>query len=46
MFFRRDEDQNQLQLVEHDEMDDDEDLFEAIDKCMLYNISVFYLAQL
>uniref|UniRef100_A0A2N9HPF8 Uncharacterized protein n=1 Tax=Fagus sylvatica TaxID=28930 RepID=A0A2N9HPF8_FAGSY len=26
------EDQNQLQLVEHNEMDDDEDLFEAIDK--------------
>ncbi|GMY06264.1 2-c-methyl-d-erythritol 4-phosphate cytidylyltransferase, chloroplastic [Fagus crenata] len=34
------EDQNQLQLVEHDEMDDDEDLFEAIDKLIAQGINV------
>ena len=35
----RAEEQNQLQLVEREEMDDEDDLFEAIDKCKLQIMS-------
>ena len=39
----RAEEQNQLQLVEREEMDDEDDLFEAIDKCKLQIMSSFSL---
>jgi uncharacterized membrane protein len=34
----RAEDHTQLQLVEREDIDDEEDLFEAIDKCMTCNL--------
>jgi len=40
----RAEEQNQLQLVEREEMDDEDDLFEAIDKCKLQIMSSLSLS--
>lgn len=34
---RRSEEQSQLQLVEREDIEDEEDLFESIDKCTLQN---------
>lgn len=41
----RAEDQNQLQLVEREDIDDEEDLFEAIDKCKLQNLRSRFIWQ-
>lgn len=41
----RAEDQNQLQLVEREDIDDEEDLFEAIDKCKLQNLRSRFILQ-
>lgn len=38
----RPEEQNQLQLVDRDEIDDEEELFEMIDKCKLWCIYICY----
>ena len=37
MFFRAEESSGQLQLIEREDIDDDEDLFEAIDKRIFTN---------
>lgn len=42
MFFRA-EDQSQLQLVQREEIDDEEELFEAIDKCEFHARSFLFI---
>lgn len=39
----RSEEHNQLQLVDRDEIDDEEELFEMIDKCKWFCIKIYSL---